>query len=217
MFSCWPKLKIGECTYFPVKTLLALGMLFLFLSPPWSDGRHSPSSIAWYTAAWFACLSSGYARWLRRTTLNNSWLNQSRVKPGHALLKHVNKITFGRCTTKQLQPGGKLLKNQPAWFCFHTSAMIGTSTYLSFNNYKPHEWRKWIDHNLFHRETSFVYTFSVLQLQKAVRKPHLRNVKRQIVTLFVLIFCLISLCIYAMFFTAFPCALVAWPAASLAS
>jgi len=55
----------------------------------------------WYTATWFTCLSSGNALWIRRTTLNNSWLNQSRVKPGHALLKHVNKSAFGRGTTKQ--------------------------------------------------------------------------------------------------------------------
>jgi len=42
----------------------------------------------------------------------------------------------------KLQPGGKLLRNLPACFCFHASAMIKICTYLYFHSCKPQKWRK---------------------------------------------------------------------------
>jgi len=42
---------------------------------------------------------------------------------------------------KSVTAGGKLVRNLPACFCFHTSAMIKTCTYLFFHSCKPQKWR----------------------------------------------------------------------------
>ena len=60
-----------------------------------------------------------------------------------------------------------------AWFYFHTFVMIWTFTYLSFNSCEAHELHKWIHHNLFLRETSFIYLQSCKGTMKQI---YLQNV-----------------------------------------
>ena len=66
------------------------------------------------------------------------------------------------------------MRNPPD-FCFHTSAIIKTCTYLFSIDVSQKDGSKWIDHSLFHRESSFRVFKHIFSPVNPQDKPYRRN------------------------------------------